>query len=109
MSRLRAVILSITKIILIKFYEVVNMENLQYSIGNKYIIISQNVIQSRKYLVNKITIGDCKADTDKSLIFETIHGRKRISKRTISKLINITNIASCNEMFLIERIEGALK
>jgi hypothetical protein len=82
---------------------------MKYTINNKYIVISKNVIQSRKYLVNKITIGELIAEKEKSLIFKTDLGNKRLHKRTISKLIDITNIISVNEQFLIERIEGALK
>ena len=84
------------------------MKNLQYNINDKYIVISQNKIQGRKYLVNKIVIGELIGETEKSLKFKTELGNKRISKRTVSKLINVTNIASMNEQFLIERIEGAL-
>ena len=84
------------------------MKNLQYNINDKYIVISQNKIQGRKYLVNKIVIGELIGETEKSLKFKTELGNKRISKRTVSKLINVTNIVSMNEQFLIERIEGAL-
>lgn len=82
---------------------------MEYTINNKYIVISKNVIQSRKYSVNKITVGELIAEKEKSLIFETELGTKRIHKRTISALINITSIISINEQFLIERIEGALR
>ena len=85
------------------------MENIQYIINDKYLTISQNRIQSRKYLINKITIGTLIAETAKSLVFKTDGGNKRISKRTISKMINISCITMVNEQFLIERIEGALK
>ena len=84
------------------------MKNLQYNINDKYIAISQNKIQGRKYLVNKIVIGELIGETEKSLKFKTELGNKRISKRTVSKLINVTNMVSMNEQFLIERIEGAL-
>lgn len=84
------------------------MENIQYTIGNKYIIISQNRIQSRKYMINKITIGTLTTDTGKTLMFKADTGIKRIRKYTIAKLIDITNIVSMNEQFLIDRIEGVL-
>ena len=75
--------------------------------NNRYIVICQNRIQSRKYKVNRI-IGELTGEKEKSLIFKTCNGNKRVQKRTISKLINITNVVSMNEQFLIERIEGAL-
>ena len=84
------------------------MENIQYSVGNKYIVISRNVIQSRKYMVNKITIGELVRDTGKSFIFVTDNGDKRIRKRTISKMIDVSAVMSLNEQFLIDRIEAAL-
>lgn len=84
------------------------MENIQYSIDNKYIVISQNRIQSRKYMVNKITIGYLTGVTDKSLIFRTDNGMKYIRKETISQLIDISNISFVHTQFFIEKIEGAL-
>ena len=81
---------------------------MEYTINNKYLVISQNRIQGRKYLVNKITIGTLESETNKSLIFKTDLGNKRIAKRTISKLIDVSCITMINELFLIERIEGAL-
>ena len=81
---------------------------MEYKINNRYIVICQNIIQSRKYKVNRIIIGELTGEKEKSLIFETCNGNKRVQKRTISKLINITNVVSMNEQFLIERIEGAL-
>ena len=71
---------------------------MEYTMNNKYLIISQNRIQSRKYMVNKITIGELVADT----------GIKRIRKHTIAKMINLSCITMTNEQFLIERIEGAV-
>ena len=84
------------------------MKNIQYVINDKYVVISQNVIQSRKYKVNKITIGTLVGDTGKTLKFQTDNGFKRINKRTIAKLINISAIMNVNTQFFIERIEGAL-
>lgn len=81
---------------------------MEYTINNKYLVISQNRIQSRKYMVNKIIIGELTAETDKSFIFNTDTGKKRIWKKTISKLIDVSNLISYNERFLIEKIEGAL-
>ena len=76
--------------------------------NNKYLIISQYRIQSRKYMVNKITIGELVADTGKTLMFKADTGIKRIRKHTIAKMINLSCITMANEQFLIERIEGAL-
>ena len=81
---------------------------MEYTINNKYVIISQNVIQSRKYSVNKIIIGTLKTETDKSLIFETDKGNKRVLKRTISKLIDVSAIMNINTQFFIDRIEAVL-
>lgn len=84
------------------------MENIKYTMDNKYIIISQNRIQSRAYMVNKITIGTLVADTGKTLTFETDLGKKRIRKRTITEMIDISNVCFAHTQFLIEKIEGAL-
>lgn len=84
------------------------MKNIQYSVGSKYIVISRNVIQSKKYTVNKIIIGQLSKVTDKSLIFKTDHGIKRIWKSTISKLIDISGISIAQTQLFIDRIEGAL-
>ena len=81
---------------------------MEYQINNKYLVISQNRIQSRKYRVNKIVIGELVKDTDKCLHFSTDNGVKSIWKHTITRLINITNIVSMNEQFLIDRIERSL-
>ena len=59
-------------------------------------------------MINKIIIGTCKRDTGVSLIFKTDTGIKRIRKRTISKIIDVSNVASLNEQFLIDKIEAAL-
>lgn len=81
---------------------------MEYTINNKYVVISQNVIQSRKYSVNKIIIGTLKTETDKSLIFETDKGNKRVLKRTISRLIDVSAIMNLNTQFFIDRIEAVL-
>lgn len=81
---------------------------MEYTFGNKYLIISRNKIQSRKYMVNKITIGTLDSETKKTLIFKTESGIKRIRKYTIAKMIDLSCITMVNELFLIERIEGAL-
>lgn len=84
------------------------MENIQYTIGHKYLVISQNRIQSRRYLVNKVTIGTLEAVTNKTFIFSTELGIKRIRKHTITKLIDITHIAVTHTQYFIDSIEGAL-
>lgn len=81
---------------------------MEYTFGNKYLIISRNKIQSRKYMVNKITIGTLDSETKKTLIFKTESGIKRIRKYTIAKMIDLSCITMTNELFLIERIEGTL-
>lgn len=81
---------------------------MEYTINNKYVVISQNVIQSRKYSVNKIIIGTLKTETGKSLIFETDKGDKRVLKRTISRLIDVSAIMNLNTQFFIDRIEAVL-
>lgn len=80
-----------------------------YTFGNKYIVISQNRIQSRQYLVNKITVGELARDTGKSLVFNTANGERRIAKRTISDMIDITFISVIQTQFYMNRIEDALK
>ena len=84
------------------------MENIQYTLNNKYVIISQNRIQSRKYKVNKIVIGTLVAETAKTLVLDTGTCKRGIHKKTIRKMINIDSIDNYNTLFFIERIEGAL-
>lgn len=81
---------------------------MEYTMDNKYLIISQNRIQSRKYMVNKITIGTLVADTGKTLVFSTELGAKRIRKRTIAKMLDISNVSIAQTQFFIDKIEGAL-
>ena len=84
------------------------MENIQYTMGHEYIIISQNRIQSRAYKVNKITIGRMSADTGKTLVFSTEAGIKRIRKRTITKMIDISGVSIAQTQFLIDCIKAVL-
>lgn len=85
------------------------MENIQYTIGNKYIVISQNRIQSRQYKVNKIIIGELLKDTGKSLVFMTNGGiKRRVSKRTISELTDISRVDIVQTQLFINKIEDAL-
>ena len=84
------------------------MKNIQYTMGNEYIIISQNRIQSRTYKVNKITIGRMSADTGKTLVFSTEAGIKRIRKRTITKMIDISGVSIAQTQFLIDCIKAVL-
>lgn len=85
------------------------MENIQYTIGNKYIVISQNRIQSRQYKVNKIIIGELLKDTGKSLVFMANGGvKRRVSKRTISELTDISRVDIVQTQLFINKIEDAL-
>jgi hypothetical protein len=59
-------------------------------------------------MVNKILIGELISETEKSFTFITDNGKKRVWKRTISRLIDISNITIANTQFFIEKIEGAL-
>ena len=84
------------------------MENKQYTVGNKYIIISNIIAQSNKYRVNKITIGTLTSVTAKCYNFSTDLGTKRIRKTNINKMIDISNVCFAHTQFFIDKIEGAL-
>ena len=81
---------------------------MEYTMNHKYIIISSNKIQSRKHRINRIVIGTLVRETSKSLIFETSAGVKRLWKKVIIKLIDISNISFVHTQFFIDRIEDAL-
>lgn len=81
---------------------------MEYEINNKYLVLSQIVIQSKKYTVNKITIGKLVKDTGATLMFETDTGIKRIRKRTIKKLLDITFVSVTHTQFLLDKMEAAL-
>lgn len=84
------------------------MINQIYTIGNKYIVISQNHIQSRKHMVNKITVGKLVRVTNKSYIFECLNGKKYIQFRTLLNMIDITYCNLPTTQYIIDEIEAVL-
>jgi hypothetical protein len=74
--------------------------------GRKYIVICKNRIQSRKYPVHKIIIGMLIGETDKCLIFRTDDSDKRVWKRTILNLIDVTRYHSAD--LLVNSLENSL-
>lgn len=78
---------------------------MEYNIGNKYIVIMQQCIQtSVQQIINRIEIGRLESETAKHLKL----GNKYIKKSLIKKMIDCDCITMVNELFLIERIEGVL-
>ena len=106
MLRLRYIILNIIKLFNNK--KLRGRKNMEYTMNHKYIIISSNKIQSRKHRINRIVIGTLVRETAKSLIFETGTGIKRLRKKVVIKLIDISTVSFVHTQFFIDRIEDAL-
>jgi RNase P/RNase MRP subunit p29 len=83
--------------------------NQEYSIGHKYIIIMQQVIQTNDpQIVNRIEIGEVIAETKAYLLLKTLTTKRYVKKSLIIRLIDISSIYNLNTQFFIDKIEGAL-
>ena len=83
--------------------------NQEYSIGNKYIIIMQQVVQTNDpQIVNRIEIGEVIAETKAYLLLKTLTTKRYVKKDLIVRLIDISGIDNLNIQSFIDRIEGVL-
>lgn len=81
----------------------------EYSIGHKYVIVMQQVIQTNDpQIVNRIEIGEVIAETKAYLLLKTLTTKRYIKKGLIVRLIDISSIDSLNTQFFIDKLEGAL-
>lgn len=83
--------------------------NQEYSIGHKYIIIMQQVVQTNDpQIVNRIEIGEVIAETKAYLLLKTLTTKRYVKKSLIVCLIDVSGIDNFNTQFFIDKIEGAL-
>ena len=81
---------------------------MEYTIGNKYIIISEYTVQTGDpYRVNRIDIGVIEKETKKHWL--KLDNGKYIKAANCKRFIDITNVPYMNVQFFIDRIEGALR
>lgn len=81
----------------------------EYSIGNKYIIVMQQVVQTNDpQIVNRIDIGEVIAETKSYLIIKTLATKRYIKKKLIVKLIDISSVGDLYTQSFIDKIEECL-
>lgn len=81
----------------------------EYSIGNKYIVIMQQTIQTTGLqIVNRIEIGRIVGETKAFLLLQTDKTKRYIKKNLIVKMIDISSISVTHTQFFIEKMEAAL-
>lgn len=81
----------------------------EYSIGNKYIIIMQQVVQTNDpQIVNRIEIGEIIAETKSYLIIKTLATKRYVKKKLIVKLIDISSVGDLYTQRFIDKLEECL-
>ena len=81
----------------------------EYSIGNKYIVIMQQTIQTNDpQIINRIEIGTIIGETKAYLLLQTSATERYVKKRLITKLVDISGIQLPAVQTLIDKMDGAL-
>lgn len=81
----------------------------EYSIGNKYMIIMQQTMQTNDpQIINRIEIGTIIGETKAYLLLQTSATKRYVKKSLITKLIDISGIQLPAIQALIDKLDGAL-
>lgn len=81
----------------------------EYSIGNDYIIIMRQAIQTNDpQIINRIEIGTIIGETKAYLLLRTSATKRYVKKSLITKLIDISGIQLPAVQALIDKMDGGL-
>lgn len=81
----------------------------EYSIGNNYIVIMQQTIQTAELqIINRIEIGRVIGETKSYLLLQTDKTKRYVKKDLIVKLIDISNNSDIVLQLFIDTIEEVL-